>query len=226
MNGTHPDTDAARPLATSRAPLAEAARALLGPGVAVAGGRVADWALPLLPGEAAAVARAVPHRRAEFAAGRASARAAMAALGLAPTPLPRRPDGPPLWPDGVAGSITHGGGHVLAAVARTGDGLDSLGLDLEPFTPLPADLAALVCRPDEDESQAIRVFGAKEAAYKAQFALTGRILDFGALRVTLQADGGFLATFTQGAGRFGRGCSIAGRQALVGALLVSAARIR
>ncbi len=210
-------------------PVLQAARDLLGPSVAVAGGPVEAWAAPLWPGEEEAVARAVPARRAEFAAGRASARAALAALGRPPVALPRRPPdaptGPPLWPPGVTGSLSHGGGHVLAAVGLVGPGLRALGLDLEPFAPLPPDLAREVCHGGEDEGRAIEVFGAKEAAFKAQFALTGRLLDLRALRVTLHPGGRFRASFAEAVGPVPSGAVIEGRQAVAGGLLVSAARL-
>ncbi len=202
-----------------------AAQGLLGPDVAVAGGRIAAWAALLWPGEAEAVARAVPARRAEFAAGRASARAALAALGLPPAALPRTPPGPPLWPSGVTGSLSHGGGHVLAAVGRLGPGLRALGLDLEPFAPLSPDLAREVCGPGEDEARALEVFGAKEAAFKAQFALTGRLLDLRALCVAFHPGGRFLATFAGPVGPFEAGAAVQGRQAVAGGLLVSTVRL-
>ena len=41
----------------------------------------------LFPAEEAAIARAVPKRRSEFATGRACARAALAKLGLPPSPV-------------------------------------------------------------------------------------------------------------------------------------------
>lgn len=208
----------ARRVASPDPSLAAAAREMLGPGIAVAGGRLEDWACSLWPEEEEAIARAVPGRRREFIAGRAAARVAMGALGAPPMPLPRRPDGPPRWPRGLFGGIAHGGGHVLAALGR---GARSLGVDLEPFRPLPADLAAEICRPDEDASCAVRVFGAKEAAYKAQFMLTGKLIDFAALRVVLGRAGGFEAEFMIPVGRFAPGDRLAGRQSLVGPLLLS-----
>jgi 4'-phosphopantetheinyl transferase EntD len=206
-------------------PLLGAARDLVGPGVVVAGGRMTDWTCSLWPEEEDAVARAVPLRRHEFEAGRAAARHAMSSLGLAPRPLPRRPDGPPLWPEGLTGSLTHGGGHVLAALGRLGPRFRALGLDLEPHVPLPPDLAAEVCRPDEDAARAIRVFGAKEAAYKAQFMLTGEMLDHVALRIAFGPGGRFVAEFTRRVAGFSAGDRLSGGQALVGSLLLSAVRI-
>src|SRR5438874_13378259 len=72
---------------------------------------------PLLGPEAAAVASAVPSRQREFATGRACARQALAALGVAPVPLDRGAGGAPAWPAGGVGSITHCAGYRGAAVA-------------------------------------------------------------------------------------------------------------
>ncbi|RIJ02750.1 4-phosphopantetheinyl transferase, partial [Clavibacter nebraskensis] len=61
---------------------------------------------PLHPAEAGAVARAVPSRRREFAATRACARTALAALagdatGAAAVAIPKGRGGDPVWPRGV-----------------------------------------------------------------------------------------------------------------------------
>ena len=61
----------------------------------------------LFPAEEAVVRTAGPRRRAEFTAGRACARAALAALGLPAAPVLAGRAGEPRWPAGVTGSITH-----------------------------------------------------------------------------------------------------------------------
>lgn len=200
-------------------PLVLATQALLPAGCAVAGGPIALWDGPLFPQEEEAIARAVPRRRAEFAAGRRAARAALGALGLPPLPLPRRAEGPPLWPPGVTGSITHGGGHVLAAVCSP-DRAVALGLDLEPLLPLDEALRPAIAAPEEG-GDLLRLFCAKEAAGKAQFALSGRVLGLGDLRVTL-TEGGFEACFAISVPPFAAGERIAGGQAALGGFLISA----
>lgn len=163
--------------------------------------------LPLLDGEDAAVSNAVPKRRREYAAGRACARDAMATLGLAPVPLPSARDRLPTWPNGIVGSITHDKRVAAAAVARLADGVRSIGIDLEPGEPLPDELYESVCRPEEiawlsaqmDARRGLlarAVFGAKEAAFKCQYPLTGRMLEFD--RVAIEIDvgrGTFKAAF-------------------------------
>jgi 4'-phosphopantetheinyl transferase EntD len=143
----------------------------------------------LFPAEEAAIARAVAKRRSEFATGRACARAALAKLGLPPSPIMPGPRGAPQWPPGVTGSITHCAGYRASAVAHLAD-VASLGLDAEPNAPLPdgvleriavaqerawlPELAAAVPGVSWDRL----LFCAKESVYKAWFPLTGRWLGF------------------------------------------------
>jgi 4'-phosphopantetheinyl transferase EntD len=204
------------------------ARTLFGPGVAVAGRAIGD-APPPWPEEAAALARPVPARRAEFAAGRAAARDAMAALGLPPLAVPMGADRAPVWPPGLAGSITHADGIALAAVARSAD-IALLGLDAEPDAPLPRELWDEVLRPEEraaaaaapDPGRAARlVFAAKEAAYKAQHPRSGRLLGFGALAVTLGPGAALAATFAEPAPPFRPGDRLDGRAARGAGLLLA-----
>jgi 4'-phosphopantetheinyl transferase EntD len=154
--------------------LPAAARWAAGP-VALTGGE-------LFPEEADAVAGAVPARRAEFAAGRAAARNALAALGVGPVPLPVGDRRMPVWPRGVVGSITHCAGLVAAAVAWADD-LVALGIDAEPAAPLEPDVLAVVATPAEraaldGELAGTVVFCAKEAFYKCWSALDGAVLEF------------------------------------------------
>jgi 4'-phosphopantetheinyl transferase EntD len=152
---------------------------------------------PLWPEEEAAMARAVARRRAEFTAGRAAARLAMQGLGLPPQAVPMAPDRSPVWPSGVTGSISHAAGICAAVLSR--DVTRLLGLDIEDAAPLdpalwplvltPEEITALAQTPaDQRGTCAKRIFGIKEAAYKAQFPLTGAVIGFQALEVLLNAD--------------------------------------
>jgi 4'-phosphopantetheinyl transferase EntD len=186
--------------------------------------------------EAAALPRAVPKRRAEFAAGRTAARAALAGLGLAPVSLPRLPDRLPLWPPGLRGSIAHCDTVAVAAATRAPL---SPGIDVEPDAPLPADLVEVVASRRElavtlPVNVARLVFCAKEAAFKAQFPLTRAWLDFADLTVTLTADGGFTARLNRDAGgagqaqatrRLARNETITGWWRAAGGLIVAAAAL-
>ena len=174
---------------------------ILPPGVAAAEA-FGDTAPALLfPAEEAAIARAVAKRRSEFATGRACARAALAKLGLPPSPIVPGPRGAPQWPAGVAGSITHCAGYRAAAVAYLTD-VAGIGLDAEPNAPLPdgvleriavaqerawlPELAAAVPGVSWDRL----LFCAKESVYKAWFPLTRRWLGFEQAVITVDLRAG------------------------------------
>jgi 4'-phosphopantetheinyl transferase EntD len=158
----------------------------------------------LLPGEEAAVARAVESRRREFTTARGCARAALAKLGEPPVPIPRGPKGAPVWPAGIVGSITHCAGYRAAAVARDSD-VATLGLDAEPHDRLPDGVLKVIARDEErahvqDLAAAAPavcwdrlLFSAKESVYKAWFPVTRRWLDFEAADVRIDPEAG---TFT------------------------------
>jgi 4'-phosphopantetheinyl transferase EntD len=140
-----------------------------------------------------AIARAVPKRRQEFLTGRTLARRALAQLGIEPVAIPSGPRGEPLWPEGVAASITHCAGYRACAAVRIG-AVRSLGIDAEVHAPLPAgvlgqiafgpELAAVAVYGDGVHLDAV-MFSAKESVYKAWFPLTGRWLGFDDVEMTL-----------------------------------------
>ncbi|SDF31251.1 4'-phosphopantetheinyl transferase family protein [Limimaricola pyoseonensis] len=182
------------------------------------------------PGEAEAVRRAVPARRAEFAAGRAAARAAMARLGLSPREVPQGADRAPVWPEGVVGSISHDAGLAVAALRL---GPPHIGIDLEPDHPLPPALWPEIIGPDEraeamaqaDPGRAARViFAAKEAAFKAQYPVTGALLGFDAMRVSI--DGADVsARLTGPVGTWPAGTELRGGWAVAGGRIAVAMRL-
>ncbi len=165
----------------------------------------------LTEGEAALMAKAVDKRRREYTAGRVLARRAAAQLGLGPIEVLPREDRSPAWPEGVVGSITHTRGHVAVALARS-ETVRGLGLDVEQAEPLKHRLWDMICT-GEDRAMLARysepersrlakiVFSAKEAAYKAQYAITEQFLGFAAMHIDLDlAESRFVATFRQEAG--------------------------
>ena len=153
------------------------------------------------------LAGAVEKRRREFLTGRACAYEVLSKLGAPKSALPPGPDRLPLWPAGFTGSITHTDSYCAAAACRTSDHICSIGIDLEPSDPLPADLWDTVCRPEEKariealpESErgllARAIFSAKECAFKAQFPITHAMLEFSEVAVDLDLPGErFTATF-------------------------------
>lgn len=178
--------------------------ALLPPGVVAAEefGPAVD--ATLLPGEEAAIARAVPARRAEFAGARRCARRALQRLGLPPVAIASGPRREPLWPTGVVGSITHCAGYRAAAVA-TDTAAAGVGIDAEPHEALPAAVLGMVTLPAERAELARLVavdplvhwdrllFSAKESTYKVWYPLTGRWLGFEQATVTVDASAGTFA---------------------------------
>ena len=120
-----------------------------------------------------ALIMAVPKRRSEFLAGRICAALALRAAGL-PTFVGiegRRP----VWPEGVAGSISHSNGRAVAVISAK---YSQIGVDCE--TVMAGDLAqklhpeiisaaeVRLCPPDLTFAQFLTlIFSAKEAVYKA-----------------------------------------------------------
>ncbi|SEM91091.1 4'-phosphopantetheinyl transferase EntD (siderophore biosynthesis) [Roseovarius tolerans] len=201
-------------------------RALLPPGVALGQADPTAPVTGLLPQEAAAMARAVPARQREFAAGRRAARAAMITLGLPSALVPQGGDRAPVWPDGLTGTISHGAGTCLALVARVGD-FAGLGLDLEPATALPDDLRDTVCttqdRARHTSALAGRlIFCAKEATYKAQYVLSRQLLEFHDLAVTLSPDvSRFTATLLRPCPPFAEGTTFSGHLAIADGIIAA-----
>ncbi len=153
-----------------------------------------DESAPLYPQEAACLTTARDARRVEFTLGRLAARRAMRSLGARLGAIPMAPDRSPIWPEGLVGSITHSDGLAVAVAGYSKDWL-GLGIDLEPATGLEVDLIDEIARPEERADlgdqrllAAKRLFSVKEAAYKAQYPITGVLFGFHALRVSW-ADG-------------------------------------
>jgi len=161
----------------------------------------------LFPAEEAVLRTAGPLRRAEFAAGRSCARAALATLGVPAGPILPGPAGQPQWPAGVTGSITHCAGYQACAAARTTD-VAAIGIDAEPDAALPAGVIGKVATGRErawisrhaaapPAAAACGVcwdrllFSAKEAACKLWYPLTGRWPGFHDVAVSLTATGSF-----------------------------------
>lgn len=149
----------------------------------------------LLPEEEACIAAAVSKRRLEFTAGRTCARRALAGLGVADYPLLPGPDRVPVWPPGVIGSISHTDGFCGVALTRrtvlTGIGLDiesAQGLD-EQYWPLVLCLSEQRWLgrfgADVRSRLAKLMFSAKECAYKCQYCVSRRWLEFSDMEVTV-----------------------------------------
>ncbi|MFW2384075.1 MAG: 4'-phosphopantetheinyl transferase family protein [Acidimicrobiales bacterium] len=164
----------------------------------------------LSPEESHFIENAVPGRKAEFATGRMCARASIHALGHEAHSIPVGEGRQPVWPDGVTAAITHtrrGGRQFVAAVAALNEGGQlGVGIDAEVIQPLKDGVRDMLLVADEIEmveqlppgqrdEGAIRVFSAKEAFYKAQYALTSSWVGFGDMRLSsLDGSGELLET--------------------------------
>lgn len=152
-------------------------------------------------------------RKRDFCLGRMAAHLALKQMGF-PTPPPvlKGEAGEPLWPDGVAGSITHCGNWAIAVAAQR-EQAGTIGIDLEQVTssagiPPSAvspvdystkmrmlqaeDVADLICleseldglTPEQDYSERVTMlFSAKEAIFKAFYPLCRRFIDFKEVRL-------------------------------------------
>ena len=153
------------------------------------------------PGEEDLIAGAVEARRREFITSRRCAREALRVFGYLEEPIRPGAKREPQWPAGITGSITHCVGYRAAAVARTAD-VSLLGIDAEPNSSLPADVAESVIVPGEvemlsrlagshpDTCWERLLFSAKESVYKAWFPVTRRWLGFEEVCLSIDADAG------------------------------------
>jgi 4'-phosphopantetheinyl transferase EntD len=173
--------------------LNELLKSMLPGDVAFAAGAIAHAGVDLFDVESAAVAGAVAKRRREFGAGRAYARAALAALACPPQPIPVGTDRRPIWPSGFIGSISHCE-HLCVAIAGRSEAYAGLGIDIEDDRPVEEGMRAIICRPDEmQRAAAARLssdgaklfFVVKEAVFKAYYPATGAFLDFHEVSVEL-----------------------------------------
>jgi len=147
-------------------------------------------------GEPSLSPRAVPKRRAEFAAGRHVAALALARFGCN-EPVLREPSRAPRWPAGFVGSISHGAGVAVAVTARSHD-YRGLGVDVEQWLSdeqcaevmervLSKAELALLAQAFPELSVARRValgFSAKESLYKCLNPLAAEFIEFADARLS------------------------------------------
>ena len=191
--------------------------------------------------EAALLPRAHPRRILEYRGGRHCARAALARLGAKGVSVLRAEDRSPVWPTGFVGSITHTRsgeqGFCAAAVARSTDAR-GVGIDAELDEPLEeklwdrilvaSELAFIDAAPETERGYLGKlVFSAKEATYKAQYAVTGQYLEFEDVRVELDPSRrAFAAALARDAGAFEAGFTFHGRYARRDGLIATGVLIR
>jgi enterobactin synthetase component D len=135
-----------------------------------------------------ALRRAVPRRQLAWLGGRLCAERALEQLGVCDAGVPRGAHGEPVWPAGIAGSITHTEALACAVVTRRADQA-GLGIDSEMLVDTDAQqaVAAVCCTPLERDKwlrgpdvqiRTTLLFAAKEAFYKAAWPAVRRFVDF------------------------------------------------
>jgi enterobactin synthetase component D len=140
---------------------------------------------PLLP---ASIRRAVRRRQIAWIGGRLCAERSLQLVGLPSHSVPRGPGGEPVWPQGVAGSITHTELTAYAVVVRRTDGA-GIGIDSERVVDQESQqaVAAVCCNVSERTAwiqgpdafvRTTLLFAAKEAFYKAAWPALQRFINF------------------------------------------------
>jgi 4'-phosphopantetheinyl transferase EntD len=137
-------------------------------------------------------------RRSDFLMGRLAAVEALRRLG-AEGSVGRSPEGAPVWPEGIAGSLTHHSGVAAAIVGRRagGQGCTGLGIDICPR--LQGDRLRAVVRQCLTEAEreawaseeaATLAFAAKESIYKAAYPRAQRFIGFDEAEIVDVGDAG------------------------------------
>ena len=185
---------------------------------------------PVMPEEAAVVARAVPQRRQEFHTGRWLARQGLRVFGYPDQPILSGRLRNPLWPAGLLGTISHDGAVCavallpLQAADVAGIGIDLVALERggqveglrSMFVVDDAELAGMAGFPCGVDPGLI-LFSLKEAAIKA---LTHKLDGFIDLRtLAIRRPDGFVLQFA------GETIPVRLFAALAGTQLVTAALI-
>ncbi|MFT7620524.1 MAG: 4'-phosphopantetheinyl transferase EntD [Planctomycetota bacterium] len=166
----------------------EALSIMLPPNVVFEVGPCAEITEELHPAEALQATKYGSKRLVEFRASRTLARRLLIQLGQEPAAILNGENREPIWPAGIAGTISHSGDVVIVALAHEQDVM-SLGVDIEVRDSLKQDLWSKILCPQEiafveklDDGEAGRLsllfFSAKESFYKAQFPLTRKFLSF------------------------------------------------
>ena len=150
--------------------------------------------------------RSVAARRAAFVAGRTAAHAALADIDRDVPSILAGAMRQPLWPSGIAASLSHAGDFAVAMAApleRTG----GVGIDIEVTRPAP-ELWDQVPRAVEHrwlqaigdaaerDRMLLALFSAKEALYKAFFPRVGTWFGFEAVALE-PTPSGFAAAFVE-----------------------------
>lgn len=203
------------------------------PGVHVLTATVSDAEIAnLSPLEQVCVAGAVHKRRREFATGRSLARYSLDLhFGIRNFDLVKASDRAPVWPRGIAGSLSHSDTQAWIALADASR--VSVGIDGEDRAALEPALWPMVLTdpevdylnslaPQHRNRHGLILFSAKESLFKAQYPQTGLFLGFKAVQVRLFSSGSVHYVFQDSVGPFQAGDVRHGRWRDDGRVLTSA----
>ena len=135
------------------------------------------------------ICRSVKKRQAEFLAGRALARTALARLGLKDAPIPIGDDRAPVWPMGSVGSISHA--HGRCAVVAILDPSLMVGLDIETLASGSTLASILQVTMNDTERSLIETQGVMASDWLATLAFSAKETLYKALYPTVQRFFGF-----------------------------------
>ncbi len=141
------------------------------------------------------IRRAVTIRQAEFLAGRYIAGLTLERSGVLTTGIPIGANREPIWPSGVAASLSH---HRYSAVclAAYGEPYRCAGVDIESIVDSERlqRIKAVFCSPEEEallrasclpyEQAMTLLFSAKESLFKALYPQIRRFIDFSSATIT------------------------------------------
>lgn len=157
------------------------------------------WTTPVMPEEERVFKGSSEKRRAEFRAGRHCARRVLQALGMEEEhAIVRGPEGEPVWPVRVSGSISHTAGACLAVGVQQKN-MVAIGVDVEKNQPLKPGVFERIATPAEQVKLGLLatsvdsvcldtvLFSIKEAVYKAYFPVARQWLGFMDVDVELDA---------------------------------------
>ncbi len=171
--------------------------------------------------EAALIVDAVPKRRREFATARALAREGLERFfGLHDFNLLNDKDRAPIWPQGIAGSLSHSSTRAWVALVDAtygtigidGENRDKLERSLWHLTMCGEEIAYLkTLKTSIQERRALVIYSAKEALYKAQFPWSHKYVDFMAAQIRLDEDGSLQCIFQSDIAPFQSGFVASGR---------------
>ncbi len=147
----------------------------------------------LFPEEREAMEGSAPERQLDFICGRMIARKLLGELGIDAAPVLKGDSGEPIWPEGIAGSVSHCRGTTVVVLGRKSGETTAIGIDLEAREGVDNGMIDTVLLPSEKRLLSSHIppslfFSAKEACFKALFPNQREFLDFHDIEVSLSRE--------------------------------------